>query len=200
MRLYRPVTVLVGVLFVLAGGLFRLADPEKVYDGEANRVQKSGVIGQKVMVEDSSFEIIRLRFAKALVGENDDDEDPPQTTDGIFIAIDWEVVGGSKEMLSHDVTLKSDEGTEYEAAGESTGASFTSPEPGFAKTGTSVFEVNPADIVGLEVWVKPISFWTVAVNDYRIDLGIPNQQTADELIAKAKPEHVMTRPVLRVAS
>lgn len=137
MKLYRPVTILVGVLFVLAGGLFRLAEPKEVYDGEANRVQKSGVIGQKVMVEDSSFEIIRLRFAKALVGENDDDDDPPQTTDGVFIAIDWEVVGGTKEMPSHDVTLKSAEGTEYEAAGETTGGRSTRPSRGSRRAAPS---------------------------------------------------------------
>ena len=30
MKLYRPATVLVGVLFVLLGGLTRLADPDQV--------------------------------------------------------------------------------------------------------------------------------------------------------------------------
>ncbi|MFC0628034.1 hypothetical protein [Kribbella deserti] len=200
MKLYRPVTVLVGVLFVLLGGLARLAGPVHVYDEQPNRVTVDGVIGQKVMVKNSSFEIIRLRFVKTLVEENADDEDPPQATDGIFVAVDWEVVGGSEKMLSHEVTLKGGEGTVYEATDETIGASFTSREPGFAETGTFVFEVNPADTAGLELWVKPTTFWTVVVNDYRIDLGIPDQQTADELIANAKPEHVLTRPVMRVAS
>ena len=45
MKLYRTSTVLVGVLFVLLGGLTRLATPEKVYDSE-NREIVHGTIGE----------------------------------------------------------------------------------------------------------------------------------------------------------
>ena len=64
-KLYRPATVLVGMLFVLLGGLTRLAEPDQVYDDETNRVVVKGTIGEALDYSGSTVTVHRMKFARA---------------------------------------------------------------------------------------------------------------------------------------
>ena len=69
MKLYRPATVLVGVLFVLLGGLTRLATPEQVFE-EQNLEVVHGTIGEPLKYGgDSTVTVTRMKFAKAVLEE-----------------------------------------------------------------------------------------------------------------------------------
>lgn len=55
-------------------------------------------------------------------------------------------------------------------------------------------------MVGLAFYLKTTTFWTVLVTDYQIDLAIPDQATADDLIAHAEKSYVFPTETTRVAS
>jgi hypothetical protein len=65
-KLYRPATIVVGVLFVLIGGLTRLGTPEHVYEKQ-NMEVVHGTIGQalKYSGSDSTVKITVLLYAPA---------------------------------------------------------------------------------------------------------------------------------------
>ncbi|MFC5261702.1 hypothetical protein ACFPJ1_06220 [Kribbella qitaiheensis] len=194
MKLYRTSTVLVGVLFVLLGGLTRLATPERVYDSE-NREVVHGTIGETLKYRDSTITVHRMKVAKAYV----DDDDKPVETNGAFVAVEYETVRGTEDVGSNDATLTTDDGTEYRpvAATIVNGADFA--EPGFARSGSLVFEVNTADLNGLTLNFVTVQFWTVLTQDVSVDLGVPDEKVAQQLIDTAAPEYVIPKSVTRVA-
>jgi hypothetical protein len=84
------------------------------------------------------------------------------------------------------------------AEGIATGIDF--PAAGFAASGAFVFEVNPEDLSGLTMQVSKIQFWTVLAKDLAIDLAVPSDEIAKQLVSGATKEYVMPAPVLAVAS
>lgn len=198
MKLYRPVTVLVGVLFVVAGGLVRLADPNSVFD-EPNRDRVQATIGQRLPVGESAVEVKRIRFARTLLEDPDSAADPA-TTDGVFVAVEVEAVRGPGDRTRLEATLRSAEDTQYRPVQQiiSTGIDF--PEPGFVRTFSLVYEVNPTDVAGLTLELKASSLWSVLVTDYAVDLGLPDEKTAEELIGRAAQTYALPETVTRVAT
>jgi hypothetical protein len=197
-KLYRPATVLVGVLFVLLGGLTRLVDVDQVYD-DPSRVIMHGTIGETIPFGDSSLTVTRMRFAKHFLEHADDDK--PVDTDGVFVAVEYDAVRGTDDPGSNDVTLTADGGTVYDpvAANASSGVFF--PQPGFAESGSFLFEVNPADLKGLTLKLHTTQFFTgVPARDIAVDLAIPSEDIAKHLIEQAADEYVLPDRKTRVAS
>jgi hypothetical protein len=196
MKLYRPVTVAIGVLFVLLGGLTRLLDPESVYE-DRTRIITKGAIGEEVTYFDSTVTVTRMRFAKSFAEEEDDS--PQVDTDGTFVAVEYDAVRGTKDPGNNSVTLTADDGSVYEPVSEiiESGINFT--EPGFARSGALVFEVNPGDAVGLTFNVHPTAFFNTLNQDLAIDLGVPDEEVAKRSIEQAEDQYVIPRSVIRVA-
>jgi hypothetical protein len=198
-KLYRPVTVLVGVLFVLAGGLVRYADPNKFLEDPSRDVIHA-VVGQTVAIDDGSVEVTRVKFAQTVVEHLEDKDEAPITTDGIFVAVEFDATTGAKKQLGQQAQLKGESGAVYEPISQVIRSSVDFPAPGFSKSSFLIFEVNPEDTVGLALYLKATSFWTVLVNDYEIDLGIPDRATADDLIAGAEKSYAFPTESTRVTS
>lgn len=198
MKLYRPVTVLVGVLFVVAGGLVRLADPDSVYD-EANRDQRQAGIGQRFAVGESAVEVKRIRFARTLL-KNADSQDEPAGTDGIFLAVELEAARGAGDKPYLEATLRSSEDTLYRPVQQINTTTVDFPDPGFARTFSLVYEVNPTDVAGLRLDLRTTSLWSVLVTDYTVDLGLPDEKTAEDLVGRAAQTYAVPRPTTRTAS
>ena len=198
MKLYRPATVLVGILFVLLGCLTRLIDTDQVYD-DPSRVTVHGTIGEKLEYGDSNVTVTRLRFAKTFLEHEDDDK--PVSTDGIFVAVEFDAARGTKDPGSNDATLTADGGTVYAPVAQSTSDDVRFPEPGFAETGSFVFEVNPSDLKGLTLKIHTVQFFTgVPAQDIAVDLAIPSDDIAKQLTEKAADQYVLPESVTRVAS
>ena len=196
MKLYRPVTVAVGVLFVLIGGLARLLEPESVYE-DPTRVITKGAIGEDVRFFDSTVTVTRLQFAKSFA---EDRSDTPQVdTEGSFVAVEYDAVRGTTDPGTNDATLTADGGTVYKPVGEiiETGIRFS--EPGCARSAALVFEVNPGDVVGLTLRVHPTSFFNVLNQDLAIDLGVPDEEVAKRSLEQAEDQYVIPDSVTRVA-
>lgn len=198
MRLYRPVTVLVGVLFVVAGGLVRLADPDKVYD-EPNRDRVQVTIGQQFPVDGSAVEVKRIRFARTFLKDADTGGEPA-TTDGVFLAVELEAIRGPGDAPRLEATLRSAEDTQYRPLTQIINTAVDFPDPGFARSFALVYEVNPTDVAGLTLDLQATSLWTVLVTDYAVDLGLPDEKTADDLIDRAAQTYVLPETVTRAAS
>jgi hypothetical protein len=198
MRLYRPVTVLVGILFVVAGGLVRLADPNALFDDASRNLEHAG-IGQRVAVDDSAVEIKRIRFARTVL-KDADSGDEPTATDGVFLAVELDATRGPGEKPRLEATLRSGEGTLYRPIQQVIATAVDFPEPGFVSSSALVYEVNPADVAGLQLMLKPTTFWTVLVNDYAVDLGLPDEKTAEEHIGRSAQTYVIPKTVVRVVS
>ncbi|ONI67800.1 hypothetical protein BWI15_32470 [Kribbella sp. ALI-6-A] len=196
MKLYRPVTVAVGVLFVLLGGLTRLLQPDSVYE-DPTRIITRGAIGEDVRYFDSTVTVTRMRFAKSFA-ENKDDS-PRVDTEGVFVAVEYDAVRGTKNPGNNDVTLTADDGSVYKPVTEIIEASITFAEPGFARSGALVFEVNPSDVVGLTLDVHTTSFFNVLNQDLAIDLGVPDEEIAQRSIEQAEDQYVIPDSVTRVA-
>ncbi|GAB2681353.1 hypothetical protein [Kribbella swartbergensis] len=201
MKLYRPATVLVGVLFVLLGGLTRLATPEQVFE-EQNLEVVHGTIGEplKYAGGDSTLAVTRMKFAKAIVEESGSDDDKPIETNGVFVALEWDTVRGVKKPNNLSARLLADGGTVYEPIGGLNDSGIDFPEPGFAKTGAVVFEVNPTDLKGLKLQVRPSMFYNVLNSYIEVDLGVPSEEVAQQLVDGAEAQYVLQKPVVRVAS
>jgi hypothetical protein len=197
MKLYRPVTVLVGIMFVLLGGLTRLAEPDQIYD-EANRDVVSGTIGQALPYNGSTITVNRVKFAHAYLS-GDSDEKAVETT-GIYVAVEYDTVRGTQEPLSPSPQLLTDEGTVYAPIGDTNGDHLDFAEPGFGVNGVLVFEVNPADVKGLTLKIRSTPLYTVLTRDVAVDLGVPDETVAQRMIDAAAPEYLIPRAVKRVAS
>jgi len=197
MKLYRPATILVGVLFILLGGLTRLATPEQVYD-EQNMKAVRGTVGEVLQYGggDSTVKVTRMKFAKAIV---ENDEDKPIETNGVFVAIEWDTVRGSEKPNNIKATLTADGGTVYAPIGL-TNSGMDFPEAGFGKTGAVIFEVNPSDLKDLTLNVRPTMFFNTYNSYVLVDLGIPGDDIAQRMVDEAAAQYVLPRPVVRVAS
>ncbi len=196
MKLYRPATVLVGVLFVLLGGVARLLEPGSVYE-DSTRIITHGAIGEDVKYFDSTVTVTRMRFAKSFA-ENDDDS-PRVNTEGVFVAVEYDAVRGSVDPGTNNAMLEASDGSVYEPVTEviEQGIGFT--EPGFARSGALVFEVNPGDVVGLTLAVHTFGTFTVLTEDLAIDLGVPDEEVAERSIEQAADMYVIPDSVTRVA-
>jgi hypothetical protein len=199
-KLYRPATVLVGVLFVLIGGLTRLATPDQVFE-EQNMEVVRGTIGEPLKYGgDSTVTVTRMKFAKGILDDSGNDDDKPIETNGVFVAVEWDTVRGIKKPGNSGVTLLADGGSVYQAIGGLSDSGLDFPEAGFAKTGTIVFEVNPTDLKGLTLQIRPTQFYNVLNSSVQVDLGIPSEDVAQQLVDGADAQYVVQSPVVRVAA
>ncbi|WP_020386714.1 hypothetical protein [Kribbella catacumbae] len=197
MKLYRPATVLVGILFVLLGGLTRLAGPDQVFE-EDNRVVKRGTIGQAVPYGDSTVTVHRMKFARAyLTGETGK---KAVETSGIYVALEYGTVQGTQDISSPNGQLTTDKGTVYLPIAETYGSDIDFPAPGFGVIGSIIFEVNPADLKGLTLKVSNLQLFNVMGQDVAIDLGVPDEKIAQQQIDAATPEYLIAKSITRVAS
>ncbi|MDX6262336.1 MAG: hypothetical protein QOH84_4024 [Kribbellaceae bacterium] len=198
MRLYRPATVLVGILFVLLGGLTRLAEPDHVYDNESNRTVEHGTIGVPLHYGQSTVKVDRLKFARAYLSSESDEK--AVETSGIYAVVEYDTVRGTEEVPNTQLQLATDAGTAYAPISDTYGSSLDFAAPGFGVTGAVVFEVNPADLAGLTLKVRSSPLFTVLTQDLAVDLAVPDEEIAQRLVDQAAPEYLIPHPVTRVAS
>lgn len=197
MKLYRPATVLVGIFFVLLGGVTRLGEPDHVYD-ETTREVVHGTVGQDLKFGDSTVTVSRVKFAKTYLAS--ESAEKAVTTEGVFVAVEYDASRGPADPGSNAVTLTADGGTEYRPVAEGIDTGIMFPANGFAQSGSFVFEVNPSDLVGLTFHVTTTQFWTVLAQDLAFDLAIPSEEIAQRLMDGASKEYLMPKSVIRVAS
>jgi hypothetical protein len=198
MKLYRPATVLVGILFVLLGGLTRLADPEHVFD-DSSRVVKHGTIGQAIPFGGSSISVDRVKFAKAYLPDESSDSKAIESN-GIFVALEYDTVQGTAPTPGRELKLTTDKGTVYLPISGTYGTQLDFADPGFGVVGAVVFEVNPADVTELTLKIRTTQLFNVLAQDVDVDLGIPDEQIAQRLVDAAAPEYLIPKSVKRVAS
>jgi hypothetical protein len=198
-KLYRPATVLVGIFFVLLGGVTRLGEPDHVYDNTSREVVH-GTVGQELTYGDSTVTVSRVKFAKSFLAHADDSPAKAVTTEGVFVAVEYDASRGPADPSSNEVSLTADGGTEYHPVAEGIRTGITFPANGFAQSGSFVFEVNPGDLMGLTFHVTTTQVWTVLVQDLDFDLAIPSEEIAQRLVDGASKEYLMPKSVTRVAS
>jgi hypothetical protein len=197
-KLYRPATVIVGIVFVLLGGLTRLVDTDQVYD-DSSRTTVHGTIGEQLKFGDSTFTVTRMRFAKKFLEHEDDDE--TIETDGVFVAVEYDAARGRVDPGSNDASLTTDGDSVYVPVSQVTSDGITFPEPGFAESGAWIFEVNPSDLKGLTLKIHTVQFFTgVPARDMAVDLAIPSEDIAKQLVDQAADQYVLPDKVTRVAS
>ena len=184
MKIYRPITVAVGVVLVLLAGLVRLGDPERALEDQTRTV-KQARIGEQLTGDDFTLEVHRLRFAREYAYENKLSDDRPVTTDGVFAILEYSVTGRSQKGSIGTTTLRSNSGVTYEPHDLNPRTSLYIPEPGFTETYYMIFEVNPDDIAGLTLRLERIQMFTVLATDYHVDLGIPDTEAGHELADQA---------------
>ncbi|MFK4083334.1 hypothetical protein ACI2LF_04440 [Kribbella sp. NPDC020789] len=199
MKLYRPATILVGVLFVLLGGLTRLATPNQVFEEQNMEVSK-GTIGQPLTFgKEATLTIVRMQLAKSVLDANSTSDEKPIETNGVFVALEWETTPGVSKPDNPRPTLTSDGGAVY-APISLTYSGIEFGEAGFTTAGAIVFEVDPTQLEGLTLDVRPQQFWNVLNRKVSVDLGIPGAETAQQLLDSAADEYVLPKRETRVAS
>jgi hypothetical protein len=140
-----------------------------------------------------------MRFVKTFL-ENEDDDKPIQT-DGIFVAVEYDAARGTDDPGSNNATLAADGGTVYEPVAQGASSGVTFPQPGFVESGAFVFEVNTSDVKGLTLKIRTTQFFTgVPVRDIAVDLAIPSEAIAKQLVDKAADQYVLPDRTSRVAS
>ncbi|MFI5734530.1 hypothetical protein ACIA49_30730 [Kribbella sp. NPDC051587] len=199
MKLYRPATILVGVLFVLIGGLTRLATPDHVFDEQNIEISK-GTIGQPLRFgKEASLTIVRMQLAKSVLDANSSSDDKPIETNGVFVALEWESTAGVEKPDSPLPSLTSNGDATYAPIGLTySGIEFGAA--GFTTSGAIVFEVDPTQLEGLTLNVKPQQFWNVLNRKVSVDLGIPGPESAQRLLDGAVAQYVLPKQDVRVAS
>lgn len=204
MKLYRPSTVIVGVVLVIAAGLIRLALPEQRLE-DPTRYTVHGAVGQPVEGKDFTLTVTRVKLAHAVDPNPDDDDDradendKPASTNGIFVTVEYDVLGEHKKGSVGDATLKTDEGTEYVPIRQIIRSQVNIPPPGYIESSSLVFEANPDDLADLTLWMKKLRSVTVTTEDYAVDLGVPDQAVADEMVRNAEESYPLTDPTMRAA-
>jgi hypothetical protein len=196
MRLYRPVTVLVGVLFVLAGGLVRLAMPEELLDDPFRKPVRAA-IGEPIVQDGFTFSVVRVRAAQALVENPNSTAEEPLRTNGIFLTVEYQVEGRRQKDSVGEASVKSGSGVTYRPVRTVTG-SVNIPPPGFTESDAVIFEVNPDDMAGLTLHVQQLAFFTVTNNEYIVDLGIPTDEAGRQMVERAAKEYVTPDATRRV--
>jgi hypothetical protein len=201
MKLYRPATILVGVLFVLLGGLTRLATPDQVYD-EQNMKVIDGTIGEPLEYTSSgsTVKVTRIKFAQSVLDSDASEDDKPIETNGVYVAVEWDAVRGVKKPDDIKATLEADAGSVYKPTEGLSNSRLDFPDAGFARTGTMVFEVNPSDLKNLTLRLTPTMIFNVYNSEIQVDLGIPTEAIAQQMVDGAVPQYVVENPVTRVAS
>jgi hypothetical protein len=201
-KLYRPATILVGLLFILIGGVARLAGPDQVYGDDSNLKVVHGTIGEALPYagSGSTMKVVRIKFARKIVSADAGSDDKPIDTNGIFVAVEWDAVRGVKDPDTFTPTLITDGDSVYEKVSDPTESDMNFPDAGFARTGTIVFEANPTDLKGLTLRLKPSMFWNVYNSEIRVDLGIPTEDIAQQMVDRADEQYVVDDSVTRVAS
>ena len=199
MKLYRPATVLVGVLFVLLGGLTRLAAPDQIYHGDDNLIVVHGTVGEKLKYSGSTLEITRLKLAKSYLDSSASDDDKPIETNGVYVALEWDTVRGTEKPPGLDATLTADGGTVYTPVGGLNSDKIDFAEPGFGSTGAILFEVNPSDLKGLTLKLRPMMVYNVLWQVVDVDLGVPSEGVAQQLVDGAAAQYVIPKTIQRVA-
>lgn len=202
MKLYRPSTILVGLLFVLLGGVIRLASSDNIYDDTPNLAIVSGQIGQSLEYagSGSKIKVTRIEFARKILSAKASDDEKPIDTNGIYVAVEWDSVRGVTKPDSFTPTLITDGGSVYTEVSDPSNSGIDFPDAGFARTGTVVFEANPADLKGLTLRLKPSMLFNVYNSEIRVDLGIPTEAIAQQMVDGAKDQYVVNDAVTRVAS
>lgn len=202
MKLYRPATILVGLLFVLLGGVIRLASSDNIYHDTPNLAIASGQIGQSLEYagSGSTFKVVRVKFARKILSAKASSDDKPTDTNGIYVAVEWDAVRGVKKPDGFTPTLTTDGGSVYEAVSDPSDSGIDFPDAGFARTGAIVFEANPADLKGLTLRLKPTMLFNVYNSEIRVDLGIPTEAIAQQMVDTADDQYVVNDAVTRVAS
>jgi hypothetical protein len=201
MKLYRPATILVGLLFVLLGGVTRLAGPEHVFGDDQNLKVVHGTIGEALpwAGSGSTMKVTRIKFARSILSADASDDDKPIDTNGVFVAVEWDSVRGVKDPDTFTPTLITDGDSVYEKVSDPSESRIDFPDAGFARTGSVVFEVNPADLKGLTLRLKPSMFFNVYNSEIRVDLGIPTEAIAQQMVDGADAQYVINDSVTRVA-
>ncbi|GAA0574915.1 hypothetical protein HPO96_16395 [Kribbella sandramycini] len=199
MKLYRPATILVGILFVLIGGLTRLATPEHVFD-EQNIMISKGTIGEPLQFgKEASITVVRVKLVKGVLEPTASSSEKPIETDGIFVAVEWQTSRGPEKPDTPIATLTSDSDAVFSPiAMIYSGIEFGAA--GFTVSGSIVFEVDPTELQGLTLDVRPQQFWNVLNRKVSVDLGIPSEESAQKLIDNAAEEYVLPRSETRVSS
>ena len=199
MKLYRPATIAVGILFVLIGGLTRLATPDHVFDEQNMEVSK-GTIGQPLRFgKEAELTVVRMQLAKSVLDANSSSDDKPIETNGVFVALEWESTSGVSKPDRPVPTLTSDGDAVYTPV-SLTYSVIEFGAPGFTTSGAIVFEVDPAQLEGLTLDVRPSQLWNVLNRKVSVDLGIPGAASAQQLLDTAVPQYVLPEQDVRVAS
>jgi hypothetical protein len=202
MKLYRPATILVGLLFVLLGGVVRLAGSDHIYHDTPNLAIVRGQIGQVLPYagSGSTLKVTRVKFARKILSAKASDTDKPTDTNGVYVAIEWDTVRGVTKPDTFTPTLTTDGGSVYTEVSDPTESSLDFPDAGFARTGAVVFEANPADLKGLTLRLKPTMLFNVYNSEIRVDLGIPTEAIAQQMVDSAEDQYIVNASVTRVAS
>ncbi|MGW6197587.1 hypothetical protein ACWF0M_15695 [Kribbella sp. NPDC055110] len=202
MKLYRPATILVGLLFVLLGGVIRLAGPDNVLGEDSNLKVVHGTVGQALPYagSGSTVKVARIKFARTIVSADATDDDKPFETNGVFVAVEWDAVRGVKDPDTFTPTLITDGGSVYSEVSDPSASRMDFPDAGFASTGSVVFEANPADLKGLTLRLKPSMLFNVYNSEIRVDLGVPTEAIAQQMVDGAVDQYVINDDVVRVAS
>jgi len=202
-RLYRPVTVLVGVVLVLMSGIARLGEPKQVMD-DVTWVTKRGTMNQPLQAKDCTITVVRVSAYRGYdprPDDTDDDADPedkPRKTDGVFVLVTFEVEGRHQKGSAGSATLQSDSGAVYEPVSKLIRSTVDIPPPGFVQTTDLLFEVNPADLAGLTFRVRVGRVITTTAEEYVFDLGLPDQAAADEFTGRAAKMYYDQDPIVRI--
>jgi hypothetical protein len=204
MRLYRPLTVVVGIVLVILGGLVRLAEPDQVMD-DVTRYATRGTVGEPLVDQDFTLTVTWVKLAESVDPKPDDDDDTaneadrPIATDGIFVTVEYQIEGRHKKGSAGGATLKTDEGTEYKPINKIIRTQMNIPPPGFVESSSLVFEANPDDLAGLTLWMKELRAIDSLTEDYAVDLAIPDQRVADEMVDSAERSYPLSEPTMRAA-
>lgn len=199
MKVYRPITVTVGVVLVLLAGIVRLGDPERALEDSTWTV-KSAKLGEQLSDEDFTLEVHRLRFAQEYAYENNSSDERPTGTDGVFAVIEYSITGRHQKGTLGTATLHSSSGTVYESLDVNPRTSIYIPEPGFTETYYLVFEVNPDDLAGLRLRMRPLRMFTVLGTIYEVDLSLTDAAAGRELADKAAERYEGQDPKVFVRS
>lgn len=184
MKIYRPITVTLGIVLVLLAGLVRLADPERALEDSTRTVEQAR-IGEQLTGDDFTLQVHRLRFAREYAYENQTSDERPISTDGVFAVIEYSITGRHRKGSIGSATLRTASGVTYESHDLNPRTSLYIPEPGFTETYYMVFEVNPDDIAGLTMRLQQLRQFSVLATNYEVDLGISDADAGRELADKA---------------
>lgn len=199
MKVYRPITVTVGVVLVLLAGIVRLGDPERALE-EPTWTIKSARVGEQLSGDDFTLEVHSVRFAQQYAYENLSSDERPTGTDGVFAVFEYSITGRHRKGSLGTATLHSSSGTVYESLDVNPRTSIYIPEPGFTETYYLIFEVNPDDLGGLRLRMKPLRMFTVLGTIYQVDLGIADDAAGRELADKAAERYEGQDPKVFVRS